>query len=659
MLLTRQAATRGGGGSGGSAPVNTVAPAITGTATVGETLTATTGTWTNSPASYAYVWKRAGTVIPMETTNTCMVPPNAATETITVEVTATNGSGSSTAAASSATAAIARAYLASSFASATGIWSHCMGIQSGYSGSLVDIDMDGVTKTCAMDSKGLLDRADIEAWWALRTSYTGLGGVMPRVSKIYCQGTTTTAHLVQATDQYRPILDMNNWRSDGTIPLAFNGYNGRSSMWDGSDPQTTSIPVPVAEQLSYMQVAPSTLTFRTGEHTVALVVEGVSSIGTNSPQQYLAGMKALTNSAVNNWGLRSGSLNWAGPYGLGVTSGSTPATMFENPASVLRMPTTRCLIAEMQSVTATNTIDGFTPASNAVVNIRVNNDTAQEWTANTAVARTASNGASGFFALGRGPTAAAGTPDGTAFAFYSMVYFNDPLSTGSAPVVDNRSASYASAMKCMNVRNDDTTVVTVFGASSAVGYAGSAGLGFASRIGPLFGPKVRTQTYAMSNGRISTHMYPNATALAAQAVSGKRNIAILYAVSPDIGQSPYYTGVQAFDYARLFAQALIASGNWYSVYIATFISSKFGATLNPIGPAGCVAEVAAFNAEVMTPANMTSYGYTGIDIVNTLTATERDVSNYHYHDTSGHARAEITQGLMATIFANAISADVI
>lgn len=61
----------------------------------------------------------------------------------------------------------------------------------------------------------------------------------------------------------------------------------------------------------------------------------------------------------------------------------------------------------------------------------------------------------------------------------------------------------------------------------------------------------------------------------------------------------------------------------------------------------------------MTPANMTSYGYTGIDIVNTLTATERDVSNYHYHDTSGHARTEITQGLMATIFANAISADVI
>lgn len=38
-------------------PVNTVLPAITGTPTVGETLTCSTGTWTNSPTSYAYQWQ--------------------------------------------------------------------------------------------------------------------------------------------------------------------------------------------------------------------------------------------------------------------------------------------------------------------------------------------------------------------------------------------------------------------------------------------------------------------------------------------------------------------------------------------------------------------------------------------------------------------------
>lgn len=42
---------------GGTAPVNTVAPAITGTPTVGQTLTVSNGTWTNTPTSYTYQWQ--------------------------------------------------------------------------------------------------------------------------------------------------------------------------------------------------------------------------------------------------------------------------------------------------------------------------------------------------------------------------------------------------------------------------------------------------------------------------------------------------------------------------------------------------------------------------------------------------------------------------
>jgi len=44
---------------GDTAPVNTVAPAITGAANVGATLTSTSGTWTGSPTpTYAYQWQR-------------------------------------------------------------------------------------------------------------------------------------------------------------------------------------------------------------------------------------------------------------------------------------------------------------------------------------------------------------------------------------------------------------------------------------------------------------------------------------------------------------------------------------------------------------------------------------------------------------------------
>ena len=48
------------GNSYGSAPVNTVAPAVTGTATFGSTLTTTDGTWIGSPApTFTYQWFRS------------------------------------------------------------------------------------------------------------------------------------------------------------------------------------------------------------------------------------------------------------------------------------------------------------------------------------------------------------------------------------------------------------------------------------------------------------------------------------------------------------------------------------------------------------------------------------------------------------------------
>jgi hypothetical protein len=41
-------------------PVNTTAPAVSGTGTVGNVLTCTSGIWTLSPTSYKYQWTRSG-----------------------------------------------------------------------------------------------------------------------------------------------------------------------------------------------------------------------------------------------------------------------------------------------------------------------------------------------------------------------------------------------------------------------------------------------------------------------------------------------------------------------------------------------------------------------------------------------------------------------
>lgn len=97
-----------------AAPVNTAPPAITGTPTVGQTLTASTGTWTNSPTSYAYQWLRCNgggnncSDIAGATQQTYTLASADAGNTIRVRVTAKNADGSASAQ-SAQTAAVAAA----------------------------------------------------------------------------------------------------------------------------------------------------------------------------------------------------------------------------------------------------------------------------------------------------------------------------------------------------------------------------------------------------------------------------------------------------------------------------------------------------------------------------------------------------------------------
>lgn len=81
-------------------PVNTVPPTITGTATVGELLTGTNGTWTGGVQSYAFQWYRVNAniiAIPGATHNTYVPVAADVDYAIRLGVTATNNSGSTTA----------------------------------------------------------------------------------------------------------------------------------------------------------------------------------------------------------------------------------------------------------------------------------------------------------------------------------------------------------------------------------------------------------------------------------------------------------------------------------------------------------------------------------------------------------------------------------
>src|SRR5437016_4617677 len=87
----------------GAAPANTTPPSISGTPTVGQTLTASDGAWSNSPTSFAYQWLRCN-----GGGNSCVSVANGTQKTYTlvgadaghtmrVRVTASNADGATSA----------------------------------------------------------------------------------------------------------------------------------------------------------------------------------------------------------------------------------------------------------------------------------------------------------------------------------------------------------------------------------------------------------------------------------------------------------------------------------------------------------------------------------------------------------------------------------
>lgn len=88
------------------APVNTVAPAISGTPYNGQYLSCSTGTWTDMDAgTYAYQWKADGVNIGGATASTFLLTGTQVGAVVTCAVTATNAAGNATAT-SAATAAV-------------------------------------------------------------------------------------------------------------------------------------------------------------------------------------------------------------------------------------------------------------------------------------------------------------------------------------------------------------------------------------------------------------------------------------------------------------------------------------------------------------------------------------------------------------------------
>lgn len=108
------ATPRDGAAASDAAPTNTATPTVSGSPRQGSTLTASTGTWTNSPTSYTYQWSRCDTNgdacsdISGADSQTYTLQGDDVGKTLRVTVTAKNADGSGTAT-SAPTAVVANA----------------------------------------------------------------------------------------------------------------------------------------------------------------------------------------------------------------------------------------------------------------------------------------------------------------------------------------------------------------------------------------------------------------------------------------------------------------------------------------------------------------------------------------------------------------------
>jgi hypothetical protein len=140
-------------------PVNTVAPAISGTAQEGQTLTASTGTWSNSPSGYAYQWQdciSAGagcSDITGATSPTYTIQPPDVGYAIIVIVTAQNAQGGSSAM-SSPTTAVQAATVSSGSCSGSEMCVSLPELSSSFVTGLGTQDAYGFTAQMAQPSGG-------------------------------------------------------------------------------------------------------------------------------------------------------------------------------------------------------------------------------------------------------------------------------------------------------------------------------------------------------------------------------------------------------------------------------------------------------------------------------------------------------------------------
>jgi hypothetical protein len=176
-------------------PVNTVAPVVSGTAVVGQTLTTTNGTWTNSPSSFSYQWFRGATQIGTKASTYTLVSADAG-QSVTCRVTATNAGGSANA---TSKALSIFDTIMDSQTNVYNAWSMVRLLRGAYYGSPIirlRRTNDNVESNFGVGTNGLLDETAITTW---------VGANSATLVTMYAQD-GSTRHFTNATPSEQPTF---------------------------------------------------------------------------------------------------------------------------------------------------------------------------------------------------------------------------------------------------------------------------------------------------------------------------------------------------------------------------------------------------------------------------------------------------------------------
>ena len=166
-------------------PMNTSAPTITGTPTVGQVLSSTVGTWTGNPTpTYARQWRRGASNIAGATGATYTLVAADIGQTITCVVTATNSEGSDTATSNTIgpVAGIAPSFTADPVLSGTPAVGETLTVTNGTAGGNPPATFarswlrDGAVIAGATGTTRVLTEDDVDAQISVRVTATNSAG---------------------------------------------------------------------------------------------------------------------------------------------------------------------------------------------------------------------------------------------------------------------------------------------------------------------------------------------------------------------------------------------------------------------------------------------------------------------------------------------------